>query len=588
MAEDGIENEKYKYYVKQEQLRLSFEQIKTISLSSLLADVFVVLIFYKHVPNMQLLAWLIIAIVTVVVIPLSVYILVKKDNGNYRIKMNIEHTLVVVGLVGSSGWGAMSIFLFTPESVVYQLIMLLFLVMGAALSTIVTVAFRPFFFATILPLILPFSIRSFMEGGMTNVVIGVIPIIFGGTLIYLYKNINRVLLDSLSLRFQKDQLMEKIKQEKATVEKISKDKAKFIAMVSHDLKQPLYAQGLLLTQIDYQKLDADMNGVVDKLKASVNIMNDTFNDLIDVSRLDAGAIKPNHTRFPINLLFDELVLHFAGSALNKDLRFRIVQSKLWVESDPIILRRILGNLVSNAMRYTHSGGVVIGLRRKQHTVVIQVIDSGCGIPDELRKKIFNEYYQVNSDNNASAFGLGLAIVSQLCDILGHKLEFTSVTGKGSCFSIELPIAVSVDKDEFHQGDFGDLLPELSNKSILMLDDNKEILDAMVSHLKAGGANVYPANSEKMLMSYLNTLSDAPDLLIADYRLGENMTSIEFINNYLNRYGCDQPVLMVTGETGVDILGKLAGSNIKVLYKPIRVDQLNKGIHQLLNKVEVND
>ncbi|HWE20418.1 MAG TPA: HAMP domain-containing sensor histidine kinase [Hyphomicrobiaceae bacterium] len=216
-------------------------------------------------------------------------------------------------------------------------------------------------------------------------------------------------------------------------------KSRFLAAASHDLRQPLHALGLLVGQLPGHMKSAEGGRLLDQIDAAVTSMNELFNALLDVSKLDAGVLSTNVTEFPIVQLFGRIERTFAEVARDKGLSFHVVSSSAWVSSDPILLERIVLNLVSNAVRYTTSGGVVVGCRRRGDTVHIEVCDSGPGIPDDQRRNIFGEFYRLPGGNSPG--GLGLGIVDRLCNLLGHRVELNSRLGRGSRFSVTVPLAV---------------------------------------------------------------------------------------------------------------------------------------------------
>src|SRR5262249_3709058 len=209
-----------------------------------------------------------------------------------------------------------------------------------------------------------------------------------------------------------------------------------------DLRQPLHAMGLFVGQLRSRMTADERRRVVDRIDAAVGAMNELFNALLDISKLDAGVLAPNVTEFPVERVLDRIETNFTGVAREKGLSLRVVPSKTWVCSDAILLERILLNLVSNAIRYTSRGGVLLGCRRRGAQLRIEVWDTGRGIPEDQRQNIFDEFYQIADPGGEQrvGLGLGLAIVDRLCRLLDHPIELSSKIGRGSRFAITVPLA----------------------------------------------------------------------------------------------------------------------------------------------------
>src|SRR5882672_6039957 len=219
-------------------------------------------------------------------------------------------------------------------------------------------------------------------------------------------------------------------------------KSRFLAAASHDLRQPLHALNLFIDQRRSETDQVERSRLDAQIDAAVAAMNELFNSLLDISKLDAGVLAPSISDFPVDHLLKRIETTFAATAREKGLRLRVVSSRAWVRSDFILLERILLNLVSNAVRYTKRGGVVIGCRRCNGRLRIDVCDSGIGIPQDQRRNIFGEFYQLGGGekDRRGGLGLGLAIVDRLCGLLNHSIELTSDVGRGSRFSVSVPSA----------------------------------------------------------------------------------------------------------------------------------------------------
>ncbi len=247
--------------------------------------------------------------------------------------------------------------------------------------------------------------------------------------------------NSMAMQLQESYatLERKVEERTRQLEIANQAKSRFLATASHDLRQPLHALGLFVAQLHGRTGAEDRKRIVAGIEAALSAMNELFNALLDISKLDAGVLTPNTGDFPIAQLLKRIETTFAGVAREKGLELRVVANDAWVRSDFILLERIVLNLVSNAIRYTSSGGVLVGCRRRGDGLRIEVWDTGAGIPQDQHQHIFSEFYRLEKpDQDQGGLGLGLAIVDRLCRLLKHRVELKSKVGKGSCFAITVP------------------------------------------------------------------------------------------------------------------------------------------------------
>jgi signal transduction histidine kinase/CheY-like chemotaxis protein len=361
-------------------------------------------------------------------------------------------------------------------------------------------------------------------------------------------------------------------------------KSRFLAAASHDLRQPLHALNLFVSQL---RTEADLNEkgrLITRIDAAVAAMNQLFNALLDVSKLDAGVLTPDISEFPADHLLRRIETTFLPAAREKGLRLRVVACRAWLRSDFILLERIMLNLVSNAVRYTARGGIVIGCRRRGDHLRIDVCDSGIGIAQHQQRDIFGEFYQVPGaqGDRRSGLGLGLAIVERLCQLLDHPMELRSTPGVGSRFSVCVP-STSTARLLAEPS----MLPQwgvdpASGRLVVVIDDDSLVLDGMRGVLKSWGCEVVTANSDEAAVAALARCRQQPDLIISDYRLGSGKTGFEAIARVRSIIGTRIPAFLISGDTAPERLREASASGFHLLHKPVLPMTLRAMVNRLLN------
>jgi CheY-like chemotaxis protein len=367
------------------------------------------------------------------------------------------------------------------------------------------------------------------------------------------------------------------------LEAANQAKSRFLAAASHDLRQPLHALNLFVAQLRTETDQAERNRVTAQIDAAVTAMNDLFNALLDISKLDAGVLAPELTTFPVAQLLQRIERTFAPAAQEKGLRLRVVTSDAWVRSDLILLERVLLNLVSNAIRYTDRGGVLVGCRRRGGELRIEVSDSGIGIPEDQRGNIFGEFYQLAASERDSrgGLGLGLAIVDRLCRLLDHRLELTSTLGRGSRFAVSVPMVAAPQEPLEYSIASQAMADPASGKLIVVIDDDALALDAMRGLLRRWGCLVVTAESESEALASLAGDDQRPDLIISDYRQADGHTGIEAIQRLRSALRARIPAFLITGDIAPERLREASANGLHLLHKPVEPMALRAMLNQIL-------
>jgi signal transduction histidine kinase len=380
-------------------------------------------------------------------------------------------------------------------------------------------------------------------------------------------------------------LERKVEERTHQLELANLAKSRFLAAASHDLRQPLQALGMFVDQLRDQMKTAEGGRLVERIDVAVGAMNELFNALLDISKLDAGVLSTNITAIPIARLLKRIEDTFSGAAREKGLSLRIVSSGVWIRSDVILLERVLLNLVSNAVRYTSSGGIVVGCRRRGQLICIEVCDTGPGIPEDQRRNIFGEFYRISKGDVHGGLGLGLAIVERLCKLLDHPIELTSVVGKGSRFSVAVPLAPAQSEFAEPQAVVSIAPDVLRGKLVVMIDDDPLVLDSIGGQLRKWGCRVVAADTFDSALVSLGEQGH-PDLIISDYRLANGQSGITTIARLRAALGTNIPAFLLSGDTAPERLREARTSGHHLLHKPVRPMRLRAMVSQLLQNQDV--
>lgn len=381
-------------------------------------------------------------------------------------------------------------------------------------------------------------------------------------------------------------LESKVEERTRQLEAANQAKSRFIAAASHDLRQPLHALGLFVAQLHGRLRAAERSQIVSRIEAALSAMNELFSALLDISKLDAGATTVNITVFPVAQLLAHAETTFAGAAREKKLSFRAMPSDAWVRSDFILLQQIVFNLVQNALRYTRSGGVVVGCRKRGDQLRIEVWDSGIGIAADQHDKIFGEFYRLGEPDRdrRAGLGLGLAIVDRLCRLLGHPIEVKSTVGKGSVFAVTVPVAPA-NKRAIEASIVPRAQPNLSHdKLVLVIDDDPLVLEGMSGIFRKWGCRVVTADSDSKALKAAAEQDDVPDLIISDYHLANGRTGIETIEWLRGELSAPIPAFLISGDTDPATLHEAKAKGFHLLHKPVDPMALRAMFNQAVKPV----
>lgn len=344
-------------------------------------------------------------------------------------------------------------------------------------------------------------------------------------------------------------------------------KSRFLAAASHDLRQPLSALRVYASSLK-RHVNTPGQEMLSNMQDCIGSLSELLTDLLDLSKLEAGVVTPTVSDFLLTEVFAQLASIHGPEAEVRGLRLRVRPTRQTVHTDAVLLQRILGNLLANAVRYTKKGGVLVGCRQRQGKLWVEVWDTGVGIPKDKTEEIFEEFRQLDDDARTRGSGLGLTIVARTAELLGLKVRVRSRPGKGSMFAIEVPPG---DMAKVHHPADQPQDDSRARLRIAVVEDNHAVREALVLSLQSEGHSVVSAASGKELLRRLGDF-DA-DVLIADYRL-QGETGFEVLRAAETILGADLPAILLTGDTDPRLVRSMADRGVAVLHKPVNLDTLH--------------
>ena len=572
--------------VRVEQVRSVYLHSPTTTIGSLVAGAALVAVMWNHVSHVALIGWL---------AALCLHQSLRVHHYRSYLKAGPEEqqsgrwarlyimAVTVAGII----WGSAGVLMYVPDSLAHQAMLVLILFGIATVSTTALSAFAPAFNVLIPLTLLPIIARMLLDPGPARLHLAIPGIIVFFVVLSFGRTVNRIITESLEKRFENLDLIEELRAQKAIAEKAQQEaeaanrsKTQFFAAASHDLRQPLHAMGLFAAAL-YEKIrDPEVLNVVKSINASVSALEGLFNELLDISKIDSGVVKPDFSHFALEGVFGRLRNDFSAEATEKSLRLSLAGGAQVVESDPVLLERILRNLVSNAIRYTAAGEVAISAMPVNGSVRIEVRDTGPGIRPEDRQRIFEEFFQLANPARTSkkGLGLGLSIVQRLCGLLGYTIRVTSELGKGSTFAFDVqqgvapaPRATALAAPAART--------DLSGKLIVVIDDESAIVDGMKVLLAGWGVEVIGSLTGDDVLEAVHAKGRLPDLIIADYRLAAGVVGTDVIDRLRRELDPEIPALLVTGSAAAERISEADAHRYELLLKPVQPETLR----DLLNR-----
>jgi len=482
--------------------------------------------------------------------------------------------LAVLGL-SAVAWGAAAWWLLPSTRWAATSWLIVVLLAMAAAGAHVAAAYRPAIYLWLLPLLSPLVAVLLREGLPLSMTLGVLVALFGIATAAFALSRHRLLMRELQTKLDNDALVRALRQQVFLVERANREKSRFLASASHDLRQPMHALGLFAATLEKQLKGSPLQPMVGNMIRSIDALEQSFTSMLDISKLDAGVIEPNPQSFPIRDLFRVLHMHCSGQAEELGLALRFKPGGKIITSDPHLLERVLSNLIHNAIRYTHEGGIVVVARNRRHQISIEVWDTGIGMAEDELPKVFDEFYQVGNPgrDRTRGLGMGLAIVKRLVLLMGHKLEVSSTPGRGTVFRILIKPTELAEMDNMVIA--ADTVPAEAdaNRTVLLIDDEEIIREGMRELLQTWGYHVLTAGTILEACTEVRRHAGVIDVVVSDLRLANDEDGIQAIERVREFYGAPLPALLITGDTSPEQVKRVHDSGHQVLFKPVRTREL---------------
>ncbi len=485
------------------------------------------------------------------------------------------------GLWGWIGWG-----LYLPEQP--QLVAFICIVItGLSCGTIASfAAFPPAAAMAQVLLVLPFAVRNFALGDGLAPVYGVFAVCLFGVNLYYSRVTYSTLRESVHLRFENAALVDQLKVERDRAETANLAKSKFLAAASHDLRQPLHALGLFLDSLERSTLSSPVSAqqatVLGHARVASAAASEMLTTLLDYSRLDAGVVKAQAAPFAVQPLLRSLEQEFGVQADAASLVYRTRETTAAALADKALVDLVMRNFISNALRYTQAGGVLVACRVRGGRLALEVWDTGCGIAPEHQKEIFEEFHQLGNPerDRRKGLGLGLAISRRLVQEMQAQIEVRSRVGRGSVFRLWLPVWSGALEDEIPMpapavADHG-----LAGRRILVIDDDEAVRQGMQSLLESWGGLCTCAESAADALAKLRG-APPPDVIVTDFRLRHEETgkqALQALRDHLQRL---VPAIIMTGDTSPQRLRDARSTSALLLHKPVSTRQLRDALGKVL-------
>lgn len=565
--------------VEQQRVAMLYGNTAAISGSAVLMAALMVIIAWPQVSATRIILWCS-AVLLVQAAAQWVALLHRRAGDAESEPRRWGIRLAMVAGIAGVVWGS-SVFLLVDVNQPLTLALISACLASRTTISIMTHAyFPPALNAFAVPIFGLLAVRYVLDGGYSNAALGVLWIAVLGYVLLFVDRQARAVATQIRLRCENEQLVDELKrqntiaeQARVRAEEASRSKSRFFAAANHDLRQPLHSLGLFATALRNGAVDESGRKLIDQILLCTESLEQLFDNLLDISRLDAGQVEVKRETVSANAVLDRIRSTFSVPAQEKGLRLRVRRSKALLTSDSTLLLRMLSNFVSNAIRYTDQGCVLVACRQRGTKALIEVWDTGIGIQPEQHERIFEEFYQLNNPerDRTRGLGLGLATVKRIASLLDHPLRLRSTPGRGSRFIIEVPMA-DPEKVQSIAATIEQKVPNLlRGKLIVVIDDEASVRLGMQSLLESWGCKCITAMDAAGALQHL--AGRIPDFVIADLRLRGEDTGIEAIRQLRAELGDSIPAVLISGDTAIEQLRKVSAAGLTIMHKPLKAIRL---------------
>lgn len=482
-------------------------------------------------------------------------------------------------------WGAAP-WLFLPQGDLPLTSLMMLVMLGLSSAGIASLApYRRAVFSFTVPMLIGLGSAMLWSGGGIHIFLSIC------AFAYLYGNLkfgiqqNKLLTEALRTRYEKEDLAQRLAEQVRIAERANLEKTRFLASASHDLRQPLHSIGLFGAALLAKRMSTPDEPLVRNLMLCVDALETSFTAMLDVSKLDAGVVESRSQPVALVNLFRRLETSFGRQAEAMGLSLRFKPGGKWVYGDPILMERLLGNLVHNALKFTQHGGVVLVARTRGHRVSIEVWDTGAGMAANELPRIFDEFYQLKNPerDRSKGLGMGLAIVQRLANLMNMPLTVYSKIGQGTVFKLLVPLAGPLSElgSSISHERLPSTISSLTGKKVLIVDDEEAVRGSTAEVLRLYGLQVETAEGMQQALEIALRPGLLPDAIITDLRLRDDENGIQLMSELNARLGRKLPALLITGDIAPERVQMVKQSGLRVLYKPVGIDNLMDALRELL-------
>lgn len=569
--------------IRADQLRARLRLYPVMVLSQMLLEPLFVWLFWGHVDHQSLLCWLacIYAIHGLEILIWWRYraqLNTLQQCRRWRLMFNLLALLVALA------WGAIAVWFF-PQDLAFQALMICLVLGLVAGAVTLDSVYPPALYIYVAGVSLPLLAHLMLAGDQTHWILASMLLLFIIGSLSAGRELSKTFWKSLSQRHENDFLVLQLIRQMGIAETANRDKSRFLASASHDLRQPLQALVLFSESLQNVSTEHDTRHLATQIGKSVGALVDMFDELLDISKFDAGVVKAVKQHFEVQDVFERLEAEFTPLALARELELVMQPTALAVYSDPHLLERILRNLISNAIRYTDTGQVTVNCQRVGEKVQFSVADTGIGICAKSLPHIFEEYYQVANQHRdrLKGLGLGLAIVRRMEALLNCKVSVVSEPEQGSVFSFSIdrgdPSMLRQPALPLQSGH------DLNGVVVALVDDNHDIRQMVAMLLEQWGCHVHDGELPHEVLGKMAEDGIRPDILICDFRLPQELTAIDAISQLREHWHTQIPTLVLTGDTAPQILQAIQASGASLLHKPIAPARLRSILYFALQNTD---